>query len=83
MTKEQDEFLNMIVEEILSEGVEDMRIMFFEISKEELIIRYFKEGLDLFKEFKQIIAEQFGISSKDELTVELISRIYDTVKWLN
>jgi hypothetical protein len=83
MTEEQDRLLNLIIESIMAEGVEDLRQMFWLMSKEELINRYSQVGFELFRDFKVLINEQFGSEEEEKLTLELISKIYDEVKWLN
>lgn len=83
MTEEQDRLLNLIIESIMAEGVEDLRKMFWLMSKKELIDRYSQVGFELFRDFKVLINEQFGSEEEEKLTLELISKIYDEVKWLN
>jgi len=85
ISKDEDIFLNMILEEVIGHGIEDLREMFWQMPKEELLLKYSINGLNngLFKEFKDVIGNQFGKENEDTLTIELISRIYDTVKWLN
>jgi len=83
MTEEQNDFLNMIIEEIMSSGVNDLRCLFWTMTKEQLVVKYNIEGIEMFKEFKHIIAEQFGKEVQEYLTIELISKIYDRIKWLN
>jgi len=83
MTEEQSNFLDSIVEDIILDGVEDLRQMFWLMSKEHLLMKYSKGGLKLFQEFKVLINEKFGYDAQEYLTIELISRIYDEVKWLN
>jgi len=83
MTEEQNKLLELIIEDIMADGVEDLRQMFWSMSKEYLLIKYSRSGFGLFQEFKYIINEKFGPEMQEYLTVELISRIYDRVKWLN
>jgi RNase adaptor protein for sRNA GlmZ degradation len=83
ITERENKFLNIMVEEVLKTGVEDLRLLFLETSKGKLIKQYSSNGIGLFQDFKELISKEFGKEKEDMLTIELISRIYDVVKWLN
>jgi hypothetical protein len=83
LTKEQEQLIERIIDEIIREGIEDLRQLFLQTSKEELLIKYIYEGDGLFDEFKYIVEKTFPQANKNELTIELLSRIFDVVKWLN
>ena len=82
ITKEQERLLDAIIDEIMSDEVESLRQLFLSTPKQELLTRYIARGSGLFIEFKELIRQKFG-SSQDDLTIELLSRIYDRIKWLN
>ena len=80
---DKEKFIDMIIDEILSGDIEDLRKLFFTISKDELQRRVLYEGYDLFIDFKEIITEHYGKEEEINMTLILISKIYDRIKWLN